>query len=552
MFRKSAKDTQLGLFSAAGTVLKGRTRDYYQDEHAWHNLFRKQVYARIDEDTFSVLYSENTGAPNASIRVMISMMVIKEACGWSDAQLFESCRYNLLVRSALGLFNIDSELPTESTYYLFRKRISDYEKLTGQNLIEKAFAAVTKGQAVEFEVSGRSIRMDSKLLGSNIAWYSRYELIHESLRLYCKELTSLQIGKELDTEIKAVLKSEANKIVYRHSKDELISKLQQLGILIDRLLQTPALPLTTHYQTLCRVFKEQFTIDGQQLVIPRPKEEITSESVQSPHDTDCHYRNKGGNQVKGYSINVAESCDKDELHLISHVEVQPVSAPDNHYLQPALEHSQQILNGKAENVHADGAYHDPDNQDYCNQNDINLYLHAIQGAKGRYELSINEEGELNVTDTESREIIPATKIKNKKNQDRWRIKTNNGFRYFSQQEIDTCLIRKKIENTPLEKLHIRNNVEATIFQLGYHYPNSKSRYRGLTKHRMWANIRSLWINFVRILKYIKQICQRTTVLAKSAAQNFVLELNFALNFLFQSIISFFLTRWLRKPIFSNF
>lgn len=552
MFKKSAKDTQLGLFSSAGTVLKGRTKDFYQDEYSWHNLFRKHVYARIDEDIFSVLYSENMGAPNASIRVMISMMIIKEAQGWSDSQLFENSRYNLLVRSALGLLNIDSELPTESTYYLFRKRITDYEKLTGKNLIEQAFAAVTKGQAIEFEVSGRSIRMDSKLLGSNIAWYSRYELVHESLRLYYKELTSLQIDEELDREIKAVLKNEANKIVYRHSKDELISKLHQLGILIDRLFQTPGLPITTHYQTLCRVFKEQFTIDEQQLVIPRPKEEIASESVQSPHDTDCHYRNKGGNQVKGYSINVTESCDKDELHLISQVQVQPVSASDNHYLQPAIEHSQQTLNGKVENVHADGAYHDPDNQDYCSKNDINLYLHAIQGAKGRYDLSINQEGELSVTDTQSGEIIPATKIKNKKNQDRWRIKTHKGFRYFSQQEIDTCLIRKKIENTPIEKLHIRNNVEATIFQLGYHYPNSKSRYRGLTKHRMWANFRCLWINFVRILKYIKQICQRTCVFAKSAATNFDLALNFAINSLFHSIISFFLNRWLRKPIFSNF
>src|SRR5699024_9218469 len=100
-------------------------------------------------------------------RVLIAMMILKEANGWSDAQLFESCRYNLLVRSALGLFNIDDELPTESTYYLLRKRVVEYETENNVNLVEQTFSDITGQQATEFEVSGKSIRMDSKLLGSN-------------------------------------------------------------------------------------------------------------------------------------------------------------------------------------------------------------------------------------------------------------------------------------------------------------------------------------------------------------------------------------------------
>ncbi|WP_234995087.1 hypothetical protein, partial [Alkalitalea saponilacus] len=59
----------------------------------------------------------------------------------------------------------------------------------------------------------------------------------------------------------------------------------------------------------------------------------------------------------------------------------------------------------------------------------------------------------------------------------------------------------------------------TIFQLGYHYSNAKSRYRGVIKHQMWANIRCLWVNFVRILKYTKQLCQRTTSIAQKAIKS---------------------------------
>jgi hypothetical protein len=76
------------------------------------------------------------------------------------------------------------------------------------------------------------------------------------------------------------------------------------------------------------------------------------------------------------------------------------------------------------------------------------------------------------------------------------------------------LIRKKIAETPIEILQKRNNVEATVFQLVYHYPNAKSKYGGLVKHQMWANIRCLWVNFIRILKYIKQLRLKTTFFAK--------------------------------------
>ena len=82
-------------------------------------------------------------------------------------------------------------------------------------------------------------------------------------------------------------------------------------------------------------------------------------------------------------------------------------------------------------------------------------------------------------------------------------------------------IRKQIEETPIETLQKRNNVEATIFQLAYHYSNAKSSYRSQIKHQMWANIRCLWVNFVRILKYIKQLCQGTSFFAKYAIKSFL-------------------------------
>lgn len=505
MFRKTAREQQLGIFSSNDNLLSGKSKDYYQQADSWHNIFRKEVTMRIDETLFGKLYSENMGAPNAPVRILISMMVLKEAYGWSDAQLFEHCRYHVLVRSALGLLNMDDVIPTESTYYLLRKRIVDYEKTTDINIIEEAFASITKGQVKEFEVSGKSIRMDSKLLSSNIAWYSRYELVHETLRLFYKELKSagpLTIDNSLREQLDMILKEEGNKVVFRHTRDEIKLKLQDTGMLIDKLLLLYALPECTAYQTLCKVFTEQYRIDENRRLVIRDKEEITSGSVQSPHDPESHYRNKDGNHVKGYSINVTESCDKDELHLITDIDVRPVSAADNYFLQDGIKQSQEIFSNKIENVHADGAYHSPENQQYCKLEEMNLYLTGMHGSEGRYDLVLNEMGELIVTDRVTGKNMPTKKVKG---QQKWGIRLPDHNRYFTHKEINNCATRKQIQNLSVEIKNVRNNVEATIFQLCYHYRHDRSRYRGLCKHAMWANIRGLWVNFVRILKHVREI-----------------------------------------------
>ena len=525
MFKKSSKSDQLNIFTSPKSLFSGNSLKMYEDQQAWHNQFRKQVTMRIDETIFQPLYCQDNGTPNAPVRVLVAMMVLKEAEGLSDQKIFENCRFNLLVRSAIGLHNADDPLPTESTYYLFRKRIGEYANLENENLFETAFAQITKDQCAEFEVSGKRIRMDSKLLGSNIAWLSRYELIHETLRLFYNQVKQAgQLDTAIQDRLDELLQLEGNKVVYICSNEEVKSRLQEFGHLIFNILPLFSSSESVYYKTLQRVFNEQYRVDEKKVVVAREKEEISARSVQSPHDTDCHYRNKDDQKVKGFSINVTESCDDHmPLNLIGHVDVRKASTSDVDFLQYDIEKAQEVFHHKIQAAHADGAYHSPDNQKYCNDNQINLYLHAIQGPKGRYQFNFSEKGELSVFDTITNETIDSNEIISKNGDLKWRIKTEKSYRYFTQKDIDAYLIRKQIEQTPIEILQLRNNVEATIFQLGYHFPNAKSKYRGQIKHQMWANIRCLWVNFVRILKYIKQLCQRTSVFAKYAIKSLLSE-----------------------------
>lgn len=522
MFRKTNKEKQIDLFGGVPSILDGGSLKQYSDDSHWHNQFRKQVLTRIDETVFKVLFNETTGAPNTSISLLVGMMILKEAFGWSDSQLFEQSRFNLLVRSALGLFNLNDTLPVESTYYLFRKRIYEHQHQSDEDLMEKTFKGITSGQIQEFEVNGRSIRMDSKLLGSNIAYYSRYEIIHHTFCQFYKTLNKQEKSRlsTLDKEqFKQLTKEEPQKTIYRNTREEVKSRLHSIGILVYKIVNTFIGHQSDQYQLLCRVFNEQYKVAEDQQVQLRPREEIASDSVQSPHDPDSAYRNKGDQKVKGYSINITETTsDGDSLDLITDVIVEKANVPDTEFVQPAIESTTEVTRQEVEKVYADGAYQSPVNDECCEN--IDMVFTGIQGAPSRYDLEMTSTG-LIVTDTQTGECIQAVLAKKRKTskEDRWRIKTSDSYKYFSQQAIRTSELRRTIKQRPLEELHKRNNVEATIFQLSCLIRNNKTRYRGQFKQKVWAYCRCLWINLVRIINFMKQTCQRTFTTMRKLAQS---------------------------------
>jgi hypothetical protein len=508
MFKKTDDSVQFNMFSDPKDLLNEKSRKKFSDPGAWHNLFRNHVLSGIEEDQFRPLFTQLMGAPNSSIKLLIGMMIIKESLQCSDKQLFEQCEFNLLVRSALGLKNIDDPLPAESTYYLLRKRIYTFNRQTGEDLFAKVFQGITSLQVKEFEVNGSRIRMDSKLIGSNIAWYTRYELIHQSIRQFYHDIPSDALGKKMNRKdrvaLQVLLSEEGSKVVYRCTKPELNQRMQSFGPLIYRLLKI--YKQNPHYEALSRVFEEQYK-SGDGLIQIRDKEEISAGSVQSPNDLDCSYRDKDGQMVKGYSVNVTETCSDNQLNLITDIKTVKVNTPDTVFLIDAVEATNSVTGQSVDKIHSDGAYHSPTNSDFCSSNEIDMVLTGMQGIQGRYELNPIPNG-LQVIDTLTGELIEAHRSTHSKDE-KWWIKIESGYRYFTQKDITNFLIRKKLNNRTLEELQRRNNVEATIFQLCFNTRNNKTRYRGLQSHQVWAYCRALAINLVRIKNYIETIRQRT-------------------------------------------
>lgn len=86
MFKKTDSNPQLDMFTAPSMQLGSRASKKYSDPNTWHNQFYSLVTTKIDEDIFKPLFPEGkkNGRPNASIRILVAMSVLKEGFGCSD------------------------------------------------------------------------------------------------------------------------------------------------------------------------------------------------------------------------------------------------------------------------------------------------------------------------------------------------------------------------------------------------------------------------------------------------------------------------------------
>ena len=510
MFRKTDNTPQLDMFENVANHLSKRGAKKYDDPNGWHNQFYKLVTSKIDEEVFSPLFtsgSGRTGAPNASVRQLVALSILKEGFGCSDEDLFEKCEFDLLTRKALGLVQLGDKVVSLDTWYLFRRRICLHEELHGVNLMELCFRQVTGEQAGEFNISGKTIRMDSKLVGSNIAHYSRYELIHNA---FCREMQSAgmlsRLNPSLRRRVEGLLGEDAQKTVYRSSGEQIGERITLLGqVIYEVLVRVKA----GEGSLLWRVFHEQYSVDRGKATA-RDKGEITASSLQNHNDPEAHYRQKGDQKVKGYSTNITETLDGEtgKPGLIVDVQVKPATASDNGFVQDAVKAAGEVTGDTVKTVIADGAYQGPDNREFAEGNGIELITSRLQGPPSRFEL-IPDGDSLTVIDNLTGEIIPAVRTK-----DKWRIPhpdpgTKSKYRYFTPGQVESSLLRRELRDIPPEKTNMRNNVEATIFQYCFHLRNNKTRYRGLLKHKLFSYARCMWINCRRLEIFLITTSQRT-------------------------------------------
>lgn len=515
MFKKSPKTKQFDMFSSPSGLLCEREGRLYDDPSAWHNTFYRDVTSNIDEEIFKPLYTtekddNRVGRPNVSIRILVAMIILKEGIGCSDEQLYEHCRFNLLYRRALGMVSLDEQCPTIDSYYGFRRKLCKHEEEFKENLFDKCFKQITKLQAKEYRISGKSIRMDSKLISSNIAWYSRYEIIQKSfVSAVTKEELERISDQLIHQQALAFFIEDAAKTVYRTDSEAMGKRLLTLGIVIDYILTHS---VSGSKPLLERVFSEQYEKSDDGIVSVRDKRKISAKSVQNPNDPDAEYRGKNKQRVKGFVTNITETVPENgKPSLITDVKVKGATAADNDFFEEAVKETEKVTGVDVENVYVDGAYQSEKNREFA-KDKINIISGGLQGKPSRFDLNLKDDQTLEVTDKTTGEIKTAIPVK----PDEWKIVLENAdgkksYRYFKKEHVDKAEVRRKVESIPFEERKKRNNVEAAMFQYGFHTRNNKTRYRTLFKHGLQAIARCAWMNMRRFFWFD---CQLSLQIAK--------------------------------------
>jgi hypothetical protein len=378
MFKKNSKHQQPALISAISD-LPEKQRERL--EASWAGVFYEEFFSRMDEEAFSVLYSDLPSRPNVPVNVLVGLEALKAGFGWSDAELYDHYCYDLQVRYALGYDRLgDGDFEIRSLYY-FRERLSRYNIEKSINLLEKAFEQITDAQIVNLKVRTGMQRMDSTQIASNIVSASRLQLLVEALQRIERILSEADKTRLAET-FAPYIKDDAGHYTYRVKGAQAVQEhLQKIGQTIHSLLADlkTAYAAENAYQVLERIFTDNFHLleSG-----PKAKEnaEITSDCLQSVDDLEASYRTKGTGHYKGYVANITETCDpENEIQLITKVQVAPNNVDDGQLLAEALPNLKERTD--LDTLVTDGGFGSEVSDAALQEQEVTLIQTAIRGAQ---------------------------------------------------------------------------------------------------------------------------------------------------------------------------
>ena len=527
MFVANDRHLQMPMFSSIDS-LPEKIRQRLED--SWAVTFYDQVFVRIDESRFAVLYSDEPSRPNKAVNILMGLEILKSGFGWSDEEMYDHFCYDVQVRRALGLRDLGEGHFRLRTIYNFRLRLTNHMQETGENLFEQVFEQITDEQLAAFELKTNKLRMDSTLIASNIREMRRLQLLVEVLQRVHRMLREEEQQQYAES-FAPYLKGSSGQYIYRLKAGDVAGHLQRVGELMAQLTDELAARYGDElaYRVLQRVFQEHFHIDEAALR-PKAGEELKASSLQSPDDWEATYRQKRGKEQKGYVANVTETCSpENELQLIVKVQTEPNNTDDAAMLNEALPGLKERTG--VDEMHTDGGYNSPDVDETMRELGIDQIQTAIRGRKPSTEKlgleafawELDDEGQPQAVICpygRRVEVTPGRK------QDRYRAawessgcedcpfldscptdplkRTPERVLRFSQQNVDLALRRQRSAEARASGQNLRPAVEATVRSVKHPFGNGKVPVRGQPRVSMVMIASAAMSNLRRIHRYLAE------------------------------------------------
>ena len=495
-----------------------------------------QLY--VDED-FADLYALR-GQPGYSSWRLAMVCVMQFMEELTDAEAADAVRGNIAWKYALALELEDSGFDA-SILSEFRARL-----LVGkseQKLLELLLSRLQEGQ---WFPPARWQRTDSTHVMAAIHQRNRLELVSEMLRSALNKIASTS-PEWLASWMPSVWVERYRRAVDNYhlpkTPQERTEYGEQVGadgmVLLERLEreETPqTLSELKQVEYLRQCWQHHFYLEAGKIKM-RPASELSpsGERMDAPYEPDARYGNKRSKQWTGYKVHVSETCEPEQVHLITNVETNPAHIPDidqtetihqhladkmllpaRHYLDSGYVDADVLVQSRHQYgievvgpVRPDPSWQAKDPQAY----DISVFAidwenKSVTCPQGKTNVSWTES-----TDRWSNPVISVNFSKPVCGQCPARSLCTRSLTYprsltlHPQREHEALQAARQQQTTEQwqEEYQVRAGVEGTISQAIVGFGLRHARYRGLAKTHLQHILTAVAINLKRLFAWVQGV-----------------------------------------------
>ena len=352
-------------------------------EKSWAKTFADKVFPAIDENIFSVLYSEKASRPNTPVNVIVGALILKEALNVTDDEIVEAMAFDIRYQYALHTTSFEEQPISGRTLSRFRARVLSYETEHDVDLIHECVVKMAKEISNFMDITPDKQRMDSLMVAANIRNLSLLELFYTCVANLCKIMD--ERGTNIpDKQHHYIEKDDYNKCIY-HKRDmdateRTIAATKDADVLIKICDSTGDFDDTSECQLLIRLLKERTSIDGDGSRRLRQKEEVEdpSQVLLNPSDPEATFRYKAGGKHLGYVGNIVESAGENGSLVIDY-DYQQNTYADNQFMKDYLNGKKDFSDSSF--IVADGAYSGEENSRLASEHNLKLVTTNFTGRK---------------------------------------------------------------------------------------------------------------------------------------------------------------------------
>ena len=385
---------QLSLFDS---FLSLTAREQKALENSWAKIFAEEVFPKIDEKPFAVLYSDKASRPNTPVNVIIGACIIKELFDYSDDEMVEGLMLDLRLQYALHTTSFDEQPLSDKTLSRFRRRCYDYEQTHGVDLYKEAINNYNNEIAKMMNLDGKIRRMDSMMINSNMRMLARSELIYTCIARLVKYIYANKPEFLPDSLLHYAQPNDFNKVLYHERSSTLEERMEQFLKDAETLydITKTGFEDVPEYELFIRCFSEQSIIEhGKRRWITKKDKLGNSTMLLNPTDPEATFRRKAGKEYRGYVANVEETVGKNGSVVTSY-EYEPNIQSDSQFIKKHLEDLPK--QEAATSLVVDGAYYSEEAEKMAAEKNIELLPTALTTKKERRDVSGFEMDEQKTT-----------------------------------------------------------------------------------------------------------------------------------------------------------